>query len=546
MSQPAPGSSTPLTTFTPIRGLTPPARHHTLEALVLAAAFAIAHTQSPLYYSNQNQYLLHGAALAEHGHLANDWLATTRDPTPLFSALVAAAYAPGAPWLLQPAYFALLMGYFLAARWLIATVPGFPNTRSARIAWAALFTAAHAAILRWASVQLTGGDYPWYLQAGVAAQYLLGPGIQPSAFGVLLLVAAAAFAHGKHVLAAALVALAVAFHGTYAIHSALLTLGFMIWLARNGKWRTAAAVGAVALVVVAPAVVYDVYTFTPTPYIADEAHRILAEVRIPHHCIPSRWFDAIAGAQLAWMGGGLYLLRRTSLFVPLVVAAVGCALLTALQLATSSDALALMFPWRISALLVPIATAVVIAKVLAWRPPGKWGEQLAAGVLVALATGGAIVTACGLGYRTADEHELYDYVRATAGPDDVYLIPTQFPAVGSGRGAVSTTFTSPPRAKPGTDQIPVDLQRFRLATGARIYVDFKSVPYADREVLEWYRRMAFASDYFAKSVRNYPIDHTGLKAEGITHVVAQRSRPVVADYLEEVHRDDAYIVYRVK
>src|SRR5215470_12497798 len=100
-----------------------PPKRHVLEALILAAAFAVAHTQSPLYFSNQNQYLLHGAAWGGHGHLANDWLATTHDPTPLFSAFVAATYATGGPWLLQPAFFVLVMGYFLAARWLVAAVP---------------------------------------------------------------------------------------------------------------------------------------------------------------------------------------------------------------------------------------------------------------------------------------------------------------------------------------------------------------------------------------------------------------------------------------
>src|SRR5437868_2548872 len=149
----------------------PPARR-TLEAILLAAAFAVAHTQSPLYFSNQNQYLLHGAALAHHGHLAHDWLATTRDPTPLFSLLVAAAYSVN-EWLLQPAFFALVMGYFLAARWLVAAVPGFPDTRAARLAFAALFTLSYAGFIRWASVQLAGHDYPWLLQAGLASQYLL-------------------------------------------------------------------------------------------------------------------------------------------------------------------------------------------------------------------------------------------------------------------------------------------------------------------------------------------------------------------------------------
>ena len=39
--------------------------------------------------------------------------------------------------------------------------------------------------------QLLGGDYPWFLQAGVANQYLLGPTFQPSAFGVFLVLSVA-------------------------------------------------------------------------------------------------------------------------------------------------------------------------------------------------------------------------------------------------------------------------------------------------------------------------------------------------------------------
>src|SRR5205807_2098093 len=48
-----------------------------------------AYGQAPLYYSNQNQYFLHGLAEAGCGTLDEDWLANTLDPTPLFSAAVA-------------------------------------------------------------------------------------------------------------------------------------------------------------------------------------------------------------------------------------------------------------------------------------------------------------------------------------------------------------------------------------------------------------------------------------------------------------------------
>ena len=56
--------------------------------LLLGIVFAISHTWSPLYFQNQNQYFLHGLAQAGVGHLKFDWLASTRDPTPIFSMFV--------------------------------------------------------------------------------------------------------------------------------------------------------------------------------------------------------------------------------------------------------------------------------------------------------------------------------------------------------------------------------------------------------------------------------------------------------------------------
>ena len=48
--------------------------------------------------------------------------------------------------------------------------------------------------------------------------------------------------------------------------------------------------------------------------------------------------------------------------------------------------------------------------------------------------------------------------------------------------------------------IAVDLQRFRLFTGVPIYVDFKSIPYKDTEVLEWFRRLKQCSEWYTRFV----------------------------------------------
>src|SRR5438105_1349392 len=85
-----------------------------VRSLFWAAAFAAACGQAPLYYSNQNQYFLHGLADAGVGLLHEDWLANTLDPTPLFSALVAFTARHLHPWAFY-LYYALLLGVYAAA-----------------------------------------------------------------------------------------------------------------------------------------------------------------------------------------------------------------------------------------------------------------------------------------------------------------------------------------------------------------------------------------------------------------------------------------------
>src|SRR2546423_1746729 len=121
--------------------------------LLLAAAFAVAHTQAPLYYSNQNQYFLHGLAQGGRGHLDRDWLANTADPTPVFSAAVAWTYRHVGEWPFHAVFFALLVVYFVSLAALVPALPGAPRTRAGQFAALTLLIVTHAAVLRIASVQ---------------------------------------------------------------------------------------------------------------------------------------------------------------------------------------------------------------------------------------------------------------------------------------------------------------------------------------------------------------------------------------------------------
>jgi hypothetical protein len=396
---------------------------------------------------------------------------------------------------------------------------------------------------------LTGVDYPWYLQAGLAAQYLLGPGLQPSAFGVLLILSLAAYANGRPVLAGGLAAIAAVMHSTYLLPAGLLVVGYIVALLREGQRARAVAAGGLALAVVLPAIVYNLRTFlTEDPDLLREAQRILARERIPHHTAVRHWLDALAIVQLGVMAAGLVALRRTRLFLPLAVPTVASAILSVIQVATDSDALALLFPWRFSVVLMPVAVAVLLAKLagLIARVAGGRGVTWAAvGLGVVLAAGGVWVTLSGRGYRVNEaEGPLLDQVREHSKAGEVYLLPVKFATLKKEEPASqSKTFVPPVRT--GQVGIPVDLQRFRLATGAPIYVDFKAVPYEPAEVLEWHRRVDNCQRWYAE--RNW--DATGVidevVAAGITHVVAAADKDVTSRRLELVYADDSYRVYRV-
>jgi hypothetical protein len=346
-------------------------------------------------------------------------------------------------------------------------------------------------------------------------------------------------------------------HATYLLPAALLTLTFMLLLWHDSRRRLALLVGAGALLAVLPVVVYALRTFGPSsPEQMHEAQRLLVEVRIPNHAAIRRWLDPIAIGQVAWIGLSLFLVRRTRLFPLLALSAAACLLLTLVQAATGSYTLALLFPWRFSAVLMPIATAVILIRLMAglsawlagkpaWLRGCAWGSCAAA--VVAVTVGGLAVDHWGLGYATTEgELPALEYVRDNKHASDVYLVPVHVPDFhASPRGLPSTTFAAPPRPK-DRDMIPVDLQRFRLFTGAPIYIDFKAIPYKDVEVLEWYRRVQQCQAWYKGNDWGRRSVQEELTRAGITHVVLPANRPAEGAGLELVHDDPHYRIYRVR
>jgi hypothetical protein len=541
----------------PLMGRTaaPPRR---LRAVALflcgAAVLGVAYSQAPLYYSNQNQYFLHGLAEAGHDLLAKDWLAGTLDPTPVFSGLVALTARFLHPWAFH-VYHALLLGAYAAALvGLFFTVAGERTAARRWPVFVALLVAVHAALTRWLSYRLFGLDYPWYLQTGLATQYVLGAMFQPSVFGVLLVMAVCLFVRGRPFLAGACVAAAATVHSTYLLPGALLTLGFLAALVREGQVRKAVALAALTLVLVLPVTAYVLLTFGPTSAEAfAQAQRILVEFRIPHHTMPELWFDHIAGLQVAWMVLAVLLVRRTRLFLVLAVPFALMVLLTLVQVATGSDTLALLFPWRVSAVLVPVATAVILSRLIALPSlplDGSAARVVSGAVVAVLVAGGVWIMVARQGFGSGvEEDSLIDFVRRTRQAGDVYFVPVNAPRlVKTVRGGLSSDFKLPAEKRTDARLIPADLQGFRLSAGVPIFVDFKAIPYKDGEVIEWRRRIALAEkvqDQIRKGQLKEALDE--LKRERVTHLIWPAEKELSGPGLEKVPGapDGPYRLYRL-
>ncbi len=521
-----------------------------------SAVFSAAYCIAPLYYSNQNQYFLHGLANAGVGLLHEDWLAKTHDPTPVFTALVSftARYLDPRAFYL---YYALILGAYGAAMLgLFVVLVGESIAVRRWPLFVAVFLAVHSALARWCSYRWFGQDYPWFFQAGVAGQYVLGAYLQPSAFGVLLIVAVCLFVRGREWSAGSCAALAAVFHPSYLLPAGLVTLGFLAALLSEGRRLQALRLGALTLGLVLPVLAHVVLVFGPTSAECfAQAEDILVNLRIPHHTRPDRWLDVVAVLQIAWLILALILARKPRLFLVLAVPFGVGTLLTFAQLATGSHTLALLFPWRVSAVLVPLASTVILSRLVSVRLPALDGKALrvvCATVVLIFVGAGVWISTMRSAFRSGDEEmAVMSFVKQTMQPGDVYFLPVTVPdLVNSTRGSLSSDFKPLPDKRRDPRIIPVDLQRFRLDTGAPIYVDFKAIPYKDAEVIEWRNRLRRAQTFqtllaLGENSLSQWVALILLRQQGITHLIVSVREVRVGWECELTFEDAHYRVYRV-
>jgi hypothetical protein len=382
----------------------------------------------------------------------------------------------------------------------------------------------HSAGLRFALSRSIGSNWAYILEDGLADQRMLGPVFQPSAFGALLVLSIYLFLVRKPMLAGFCAALAAIVHPTYLLASGVLTLSYMLVIYREERqFRDPLLIGLSALLPVLPLLAYLWTSFGGgASEITARAQQILVEYRIPHHALISQWFDASALVKISLFLLCLYLVRKRRIFLVLFLPFLAASLLTTLQVVLQSNSLALLFPWRISTFLVPVSTALLIAWIVRrllslprLQSPG-WQKALTITSMLAVSI---CVLVGGLRFfldfqRKAQDAErnvqAYIYTHKMLG--DVYLTP-------------------------------VKMQDFRLFTGAPVYIDFKSIPYKDSDVLEWYRRVQRADRFYKTKDCDTLFSLAG---EGVTHIILDNEKsPLNCPLTEETYRDQDFVVFKL-
>ena len=504
--------------------------------VLLSALFTAIYTLSPLYRSTQNTYFLHGAAAAGVGLLADDWMSRSADPTPAFSAIVSCTLSS----LHASVFFviaALLFGaYAMAMLGLVRRVLVISDSTQ-MLLFVAAFLAMHAIVVRAASQKLLFGlDLPYLLHQGLATQWALSPKFAPSSFGVLFVPAVYFAIRDRWPLALVCTTTAATIHPTYILPAAILTLAFMIdsLQQRHGMQR-ALAIGVVAAVMILPIVAYVILTFQPAPEPVHEmARSLLADELIPHHTDPSTWNWLESAIQLAVLAGGLAAAWRTRLFWILASSVALALVLSLLVVVTGNEALALMFPWRISVALIPISTAIMIGCAVArigprmatLTPAGQRTIRAACCIAILSMACGGIAKMILERRSIASEVDrgVIDFAREHRNEGDLYLVPV------------------PARA----DQ-PEVMRDFRLNAGVPIFVDMQTHPYRDDELIEWDRRVRLARlVYTGAGPRRDEAIRMIAAAYGITHIVWPVNDGPLPFAAEEVYRDEHYGVVRIE
>ncbi|MBN1903244.1 hypothetical protein JW926_18135 [Candidatus Sumerlaeota bacterium] len=501
---------------------------------VMGVLFSLSYMQMPLFSSNQNSYFLHGLADAGYGFLNRDWLARTTNHIPLFSLVIKTTFTGATPSLIYLFHGILVFIYFISLIGILNLLFNLQDKKTPFLLCLLVLFFIHNSPIHY----LTGNRLPvlntlpremLLFTEGLAGQYILGPYFQPSAFGIFLLLSLFLFLQKKEIPAMVAAVIAASFHPSYLLQTFLMITVFFIIVMKDKRFKQGFLIAGLALLFLLPSLVYMYLNFKPSnPDLFQESQSILINYRLAHHVKPRYWFHVRACVQIVVMILGILISRRNhKLFPVMMFLGLSSFILTIIQLLTRNRTLALMFPWRTSVILVPVSVILLVGWIVERLSSRLKLEKLRQSyhIVAGLVIFVPILYVSGLGLRTTLQKvrgnrplSVSKYVKATAREQDIYLVPMNW-------------------------------EWFRLQSGAPIFVDGKSHPYKDSDVIEWRKRTNLAHDFYqSKDARGaeYNMNRI-LTSYAISRIIVENNFPDLSTVsrCNILYKGDWFCIYKV-
>ena len=418
------------------------------KIILFGIFFAIFSASYNFYFvSNQNTYLLHAYLLSNPDVLNNDWLSNTIDGTPVFSIFTSYLFSFGDALVINFNKLFEVVFYVYLFKLIQRNYPTKNQIELALIILIICFASNFLPIL-----------------LGLKGQYLLGDIYQPSIFGVFLLSSLYYYLEKQYIKSYVFLLIATIFHPSLLLTSVTLGIIFLLFL-KNYKQRLiflfAGIIGFI------PLILYIYFNIYVSEY-SSSASNILVNFRIPHHADLSNFILSDVVRIILW-SIVIYACKDDFLRKVLLAAFVFVCFYLVLANVIDSNSFLLLFPMRLSQLILPIAITVGSIEIFYYLKNFTYRiiSERAIILCCKLAVSILVILNSALVYKKMNNDLFYNLSSFTS-QEDVWLIPP-------------------------------DSQDIRLNLKQPVFIDRKSHPVNHKEITEWKTRLDYASEFYLSS-----------------------------------------------
>jgi hypothetical protein len=496
-------------------------------AIVIFLTFGLVISTTPpkpLFYANQNTYFIHGLASIDFGNLGNDWLAKTKDPFPVFSYLVKVLYPIGGKISFVVMYYLVLVVYFWTLFGIIINILNLTSFYSK------LFVYLIIIFLYSNELTLLATKYlNFYLTSfftdGVAGQYLIGKSFEPSIFGVFIFISLYFFIKRKIRLSIIFLIITVYFHASYLLSVLIFFTSYCVYLILH-KYKNLYKIIFIFIFLMVPVIIFYMSFYLPLESTGVDAKKILYNYRIPHHANIVYWLNIESTLKYLLLVLSIFFIKNRKFKIILIIPVVLLIILSIIQLITNSIELGLLFPWRISVILMPLLSIILMYNLTFGLLENYLSANTKSYLIFPMISLIFLFSILGIkNYKIyANTHtsyitdKVFNFVRQNRQIYDQYVVPLQ-------------------------------MENFRLETGVPVFIDFKSHPYKSEELVEWYSRVILADKIVnCDSTLNTCVISTLIKKYNVTHLLLEKYKiqENIKLFKSYLYEDDFYIILKLQ